>query len=466
MDQYYFFLYLVYGFAFINMGIFSIQGKGVEVTDLPLVKSLKYLGYFGITHGITEWITMIEILDVCPNLNISLFIIKYFLKAVSFTCLMIFGISLLPLGYKMKRIVLKIPFFLFLMWFAGFVALSIYYGEDYLILNPKYNIITLRYIMGFSGGMISAIALYLNGKTIERRKSYSIAKRYKSLAFIFLIYGLLDGLFVKKLDFFPANIINNDLFLSIFQIPIQIFKTSVGITINFLLIKVIDTFGWEQREKLNRLENHRIASEERRKLGLEIHDSIIQRLYAAGLKVEYLIKNKAKDKELDILEEIKVDLNNTIIKTREFLSSSTLEIIEMEDLSDSLQQLVKKFNENQDIPITFKSQVPIGNNGHLSPEKSTQIYYIVQEAISNISKHSKATNAEVLLECKYDFLYIKIVDNGVGISFKNKNLEKHFGITSMKDRAKRVGGTLNIDTLTNGTKVELVIPWEESEYEG
>jgi len=51
------------------------------------------------------------------------------------------------------------------------------------------------------------------------------------------------------------------------------------------LIKVIDTFGWEQKEKLNRLEKHRIASEERRKLGLEIHDSIIQSLYAAGLKV-------------------------------------------------------------------------------------------------------------------------------------------------------------------------------------
>ncbi|MBU5311320.1 hypothetical protein KQI38_04720 [Tissierella carlieri] len=466
MARDYFLLYLIYGFAFINMGIFSIQGKDAEVTDLPLVKSLKYLGYFGISHGITEWITMIEILDIYSNLYIFLFVIKYFLKAVSFAYLMIFGISLLPLKHRYRKIILKVPIILFLVWMTGFILLSVYYGQDYLILNPKYNIIVLRYIMALSGGIVSAIALYLNGKTIEKRKSNSMAKRYKGLACIFLIYGLLDGLIVKKMNFFPANIINDNLFLEIFQFPIQIFKASVGITINFLLIKVIDTFGWEQKEKINRLEERRIASEERRKLGLEIHDSIIQSLYAAGLKVEYLIKNKSEDNIEPMLKEIKIDLNNTIDKTREFLSSSTLEIIEMEDLNYNLQQLVRKFNENQDIPIEFKSNTSQTNYGHLSPEKSTQIYYIVQEAISNVIKHSKATYAEVLLESKYDFLYIKVIDNGLGISMKGMNFEKHFGISSMEERAKRIGGILNIDKIGNGTKVEIMIPWGDTRHEG
>lgn len=462
----YFLLYLIYGFAFINMGIFSIQEKEAEITDLPLVKSLKYLGYFGITHGITEWITMIEILEIYPNLYILLFIIKYILKAISFTYLIIFGTSLLPLNHKHKKIILKIPYFLFFIWLAGFILLSVYNGQDYLILNPQYNIITLRYIMGFSGGIISAVALYLNAKAIEKRKSNRMAKRYKSLAGVFLIYGLLDGLIVKKMDFFPANIINNDMFLKVFHFPIQILKAAVGITINFLLIKVIDTFGWEQKEKLNRLEKRRIASEERRKLGLEIHDSIIQSLYAAGLKVEYLMKNKSEDKIEPMLKEIKTDLNNTIDKTREFLSSSTLEIVEMEDLNYSLKQLVEKFNQNQDIPIMFISDTSQSNYGYLSPEKSTQIYYIVQEAISNVSKHSKATSAEVLLESKYGYLYIKIIDNGIGISIKGTNFEKHFGLSSMEERTKRIGGMFKIDTLTNGTKVELMIPWEELKNEG
>lgn len=465
MTRCYFFLYLIYGFAFINMGIFSIQGKDDKLTNLPLVKSLKYLGYFGISHGITEWITMVEILDIYPDLYIFLFIIKYFLKAVSFTYLMVFGISLLPLRHKHKKVARKIPTILFLAWLTGFILLYAYYGPDYLIINPKYNIIVLRYIMSLSGGIISAIALYLNAKTIERRKSNSMARRYKALACIFLIYGLLDGLIVKKVNFFPANIINDQMFFNIFRFPIQILKATVGITINILLVKVIDTFGWEQREKLYRLEKRRIASEERRKLGLEIHDSIIQSLYAAGLKVEYLIKNKSEDNVEPMLKEIKIDLNNTIEKTREFLSSSTLEIVEMEDLNYSLQQLVDKFSENQDIPIVFISNTSPTNYGYLSPEKSTQIYYIVQEAISNVIKHSKATSAEVLLESKYDYLYIRIIDNGLGISMNGMDIEKHFGISSMEERTKRIGGMLNIDKIANGTKVEIIIPWGESKNE-
>ena len=97
----------------------------------------------------------------------------------------------------------------------------------------------------------------------------------------------------------------------------------MGIFISFLLFKVIETFDWEQKEKLNRLKNHRIASEVRRKLGLEIHDNIIQGLYAAGLEVEYVMLNKIGEKTKEILEEVKIDLNDTIGKTREFISHSS-----------------------------------------------------------------------------------------------------------------------------------------------
>ena len=89
-------------------------------------------------------------------------------------------------------------------------------------------------------------------------------------------------------------------------IPPLALKVLVGVFISFLLYKVIETFDWDQKEKLNRLKKHRIASEVRRKLGLEIHDSIIQGLYAAGLKVEYVMLNKNSEKTKEILEEVKL----------------------------------------------------------------------------------------------------------------------------------------------------------------
>ena len=127
MTRCYFFLYLIYGFAFINMGIFSIQGKDIEVTGLPLVRSLKYLGYFGITHGIIEWISIIETPDIYTNFYIFLFIIKYLLKAISFVYLIIFDASLFPVRQKYKKIILKVPIALFLIWLAGFTFLPVSY---------------------------------------------------------------------------------------------------------------------------------------------------------------------------------------------------------------------------------------------------------------------------------------------------------------------------------------------------
>lgn len=460
MSKEYFFLYLIYGFAFINIGIFSIQEKNIEVSNLPLVKSMSYLGLFGITHGISEWVTMLIITDLYPSALLYLFNFKQVLKAISFAYLIYFGISLLPVENSYKSIVKRLSILLFLIWASGFLFLIIYKGLDYHYINPKFNIILLRYIMGFSGGIISAVSLYMNANLMDGNKLEEIGNRYRSLGHIFLIYGILDGIIVREANFFPANFLNNKLFLKLFKFPIQVLKAFVGIRIAFLLIKVIDTFDWEQREKIRRLEKQRIAQEERRKLGLEIHDSIIQGLYGAGLKVEYLMKIKSEEKSDNVLQEIKSDLNETIMKTREFVAASTLDIIELEDLNDNIEELVENFNRKQSIKIEYKCEMSSMLVGQLSPEKSTQVYYIIQEAICNVIKHSKATCAQVKLETTHDYLHIKVKDNGIGICFHNIDSEKRFGIKSMKERAEKVQGAFHIENFKNGTKIKVLIPWE------
>jgi signal transduction histidine kinase len=288
-----------------------------------------------------------------------------------------------------------------------------------------------------------------------------MANRYRGLGIIFLINGLLEGLLVSESNFFPANIINKEIFIEYIKFPPLAFKVLVGIIIMILLNKVIETFDWEQKEKLNRLEKHRIASEERRKLGLEIHDSIIQSLYAAGLKLEYCLINKDQDKTESLLVEIKSDLNQTIAKTREFISKSTLELIELEDLISSLQQLINQYNKNQPIHIHFIFETSHLHFGGFSSETSTQIYYVVQEAICNVVKHSKATDAIVRLESKANYLSIEVIDNGIGITNDHdRGSQHHLGISSMTERTERVRGSLQIKKGNKGTLVQFKIPWE------
>ncbi|NLP44310.1 MAG: hypothetical protein GX351_06750, partial [Peptococcaceae bacterium] len=140
------------------------------------------------------------------------------------------------------------------------------------------------------------------------------------MSWVFIVYGILEGLIVAKVDFFPANVINRDFFVEYFKFSPLFIKAFVGFVIYYLLIKVIDTFSWEQEEAMKRLEKQRIANDERRKLGLELHDSIIQDLYATGLKLNYLSMNcqgnqqdnPEKEKCQKLMNEIKQDLNNSI----------------------------------------------------------------------------------------------------------------------------------------------------------
>jgi len=465
MVRKYFLIYLIYGFVMINMGIFCLKEKGSNKSSLSLLKSLKYLGWFGILHGLSEWVTLLIIATLYPEYNEYLYNIAQILKALSFAVLMYFGFDLLSIKDTYNKSIKGIPIVLFVFYFLGYVILIKNNGLNYHMENPIFSIITMRYSLALTSGIASATALFLNSKIVEEQQSTKISNRYKQLAWVILFNGLLEGLLVQSNNFFPANIINRELFYDIFKVESLFLKALVGLLINYLLVKVVDTFSWEQEEYLKKLEVHKIVSEERRRLSMEIHDSIIQSLYALGLKFEYLLMNKDDKRMLERLNDIKDDLNNTIEKTRDLMTSTALDVVEIDELNNKIEQIIKKYNDNQNIKFNYTYELYPIMKGVLSPEKSTHIYYIVQEAISNVSKHSKATKAEVVLEAKYDLINISVIDNGIGLSKNDFYKDKHFGLETMKDRAEYIGGKFKVSNLIKGLKVSITeIPWED-EYE-
>ena len=141
-------------------------------------------------------------------------------------------------------------------------------------------------------------------------------------------------------------------------------------------------------------------------------------------------------------------------------------MIEIEDLIGNLQQMIQQYNENQGIKISLKCETSSLHFGQIYAETSTQIYYMIQEAVCNVVKHSKASNAEVWIETKQDYLYITIIDNGIGITdMKNVDVQTHLGISSMKERSESVGALFHISKRIKGTLVEVKIPWEDSKNE-
>ena len=141
-------------------------------------------------------------------------------------------------------------------------------------------------------------------------------------------------------------------------------------------------------------------------------------------------------------------------------------MIEIEDLIDHLQQLIHQYNESQKVKISLKCEATSLYFGQISAETSTQLYYVIQEAICNVVKHSKATHAEVWIETKPEHLYITIKDNGIGMNDRNhSDTQTNLGISSMKERTVSVGGSFQISKRIKGTQVEVKIPWEGSIHE-
>jgi signal transduction histidine kinase len=86
---------------------------------------------------------------------------------------------------------------------------------------------------------------------------------------------------------------------------------------------------------------------------------------------------------------------------------------------------------------------------HLGPDEKVALYRIAQEALNNVAKHSKASEAKVRLACSDDAVELSVVDNGVGID-REKVSPEHMGLTIMRERADAIGADLDVSRQDSG----------------
>jgi two-component system nitrate/nitrite sensor histidine kinase NarX len=137
-------------------------------------------------------------------------------------------------------------------------------------------------------------------------------------------------------------------------------------------------------------------------------------------------------------------------------------------LEHALRSLDRNFKERTGITLTYVNKV---TDLRLNPEQETQVFHIVQEALANVARHSGATRAKLSLEAKGDHYVATVEDNGkggqgffaianrVGGFEEHPALKAHFGLTIMRERAKKIGGRLEVANLPEGGfRVRLSFP--------
>ena len=149
------------------------------------------------------------------------------------------------------------------------------------------------------------------------------------------------------------------------------------------------------------------------------------------------------------------------IKTVQRLTSQLRpQIIDDLGLESAIEWYTKEYEERNKIRIILDLDSGIS----ISPEASLIIFRVMQETLTNIARHSKATQVDINLTLIDDDIKFRISDNGIGISEEEINSNKSFGIISMRERADSLGGIFKIYRGTKcGTIIELFFPITNSE---
>jgi len=202
----------------------------------------------------------------------------------------------------------------------------------------------------------------------------------------------------------------------------------------------------------------KIREEERAKVALEIHDELGQHLTAMKLGLAWLNKKMPKD-ENGFKERIKTltgDADIAVKMVRKISTGLRPPVLDSIGLEAALEWQAGDFQKRTGIRCRFRSKC---KGLQLHEEKTTALFRIAQESLTNIARHSRATEACVDLFDKNGNVVLKIKDNGVGIKGGALAGSKPLGIIGMRERALSLGGSLEINSRPGeGTTVTLTMP--------
>lgn len=189
-----------------------------------------------------------------------------------------------------------------------------------------------------------------------------------------------------------------------------------------------------------------------RNISQEIHDNIGQVLSLAKLNLNTIHPDTFTQK-ISLTEEL---LGKAINDLRDLSRSLHTEKIADIGLTDAIRHELALIEKTTQIHTSLSCE---NSDFQLSQEKTIIAFRMIQEVLHNILKHSKATEVNVLLECKEDQCSILVKDNGKGFDLKGlKKTDSGIGLKSIQQRCKFIDAVCNIETAPgNGTIIQIII---------
>ena len=220
----------------------------------------------------------------------------------------------------------------------------------------------------------------------------------------------------------------------------------------------------QQKLKLFAAHLQNIREEERKDLAREIHDDLGQILVAMKIDLGFMKQKVLKNIDLAFLEDIttKFDylfnlLDNTIKTSRRIMTGLRPEALELLGFVEATRLYAIDFQERHRVTCQFESPI---SKLKINSQQSIAFFRILQEALTNIAKHAKATVVKIQLRNQNNKLIMEIIDNGIGFDENQKIKHDSYGLIGMRERIFLLKGELIISgKLGKGTSVRVDMPY-------
>jgi signal transduction histidine kinase len=448
-----FLLALLHGQAFFVLG-FSIVFLARRSARLEVARGLILLAAFGFCEALIAWSPAWSV----PSSTLAPVFgwLRLLLLGAGYAFLLAFALQTLVSleGRDWERWVLVVG--ISVVWLIGLIV-------AYLTGVPLEQVclggeIAARYGLALPGGLVGAWGLRRQTyRTIGRERLPLVKPYLRVTGFALGLFALFGGLIGPAALFFPANWLNQELLLQVVGIPISLLRGLCGVAITYGVVRSVGVVLSEIELWLESVERRQALVSERERIGRELHDGIIQSIYAAGLMLEGAQHSLTDDPNVACsqLTHAIESLNQTIRDIRRYIFDLRGEMPE-DDLETGLSKMLKEFRVNTLLETGFV--VEGEDNRRLGAENRQHIFQIAREALTNVARHAQARRVEVCLRYGVNALQLRISDDGIGLSALPSN--GGHGLRNIRERARLLDGMLDIGTAPNkGVTLILTVPY-------
>ncbi len=481
----------VYGQVFFVMGL-AVALQSRKRSELALARALPWLAAFGIVHAFVEWGFLFVPIQsgFLPGPLVHLLLLaQLLLRGFSFALLLQFGAELListaarpvargPLGVPWLRLA---PSIALCLWAVGAAALALQVEPTFtaslepwlkagniehalVLAGPIVAIgdVTSRYMLALPATVIVVLGLLRSANALGPLARPPVGSALRMAAAAFAVYAVVGGMVGMRAPFPPASALSASSVLAAIGIPIEVLRSVTGLVIAVAVIRVLDLFEQETDRTLAEARRRELLMRERERIGRDLHDGIIQSIYAVGLHVEEAKATVPADApSAGRLQTVMAELNRITGDIRAYIFDLRTASLEVLDAEQIVTAVAEELRANTLIELDLR--VEGDYRPRLTSEQAEQLRHIAREAFSNVLRHADAHRVEVVLRCGAQQLTLDIRDDGVGYESDavaaGHGGGRRQGLVNMRRRAELLGASFSARSAPGqGTALSLTMP--------